>query len=272
MTLRSSHGLLGGLGVVGVGVREGKLGERRLRWEEQTIAEGVLGIDVVTEDDVGDLEGEESVEVAHLLRAVGGDDGGGVDEALGDEDGVTDGDRLEGLGEQRADADGAIDGNLVVGQDVVGQLGENLVEVAGSVDEAGRVEALDDVVLSLLNPLALGAERAEVAVLLAFVGGTFDFEVGLILFLGGNLQRVAPDLVDGLELQAVRGALGVGFFDVGGGGEPEAILHVGADGVEVEVLVDVVLLAAGEVAVVADDVAAADARPRCGRRSGPEPS
>jgi hypothetical protein len=161
-----------------------------------------------------DLEGQQGIEVTHLLGTVRGDHGGGVNQALGDQDGVANGNRLKRLGEQGANADGAVDGDLVVGEDVVGQEGENLVEVAGCVDEAGRKEAVDDVILSLLDPLALGAEGAEVAILRALVGSTFDFDVSLVLFLGGNLERVTPDLVDGLELQAVGGALGVSFFDV----------------------------------------------------------
>ena len=101
-------------------MREGEAGEGGLRWEEEAIAEGELGVDVVAEDDVSDLEGEESVEVTHLLGTVCGDYGGGVDEALGDQDGVADGNGLEGLGEQGANADWAIDGDLVVSEDVVG--------------------------------------------------------------------------------------------------------------------------------------------------------
>jgi hypothetical protein len=44
--------LLGGLEIISVGVLEGELGEGRLRWEEEAITEGKLGVNVVAEDDV----------------------------------------------------------------------------------------------------------------------------------------------------------------------------------------------------------------------------
>ena len=45
----------------------------------------------MAEDDVGHLECQEGIEVAQLLGAVCAGDAGGVDEALGEDDGVTDG-------------------------------------------------------------------------------------------------------------------------------------------------------------------------------------
>ena len=222
--LEQLDGLLGGVDVFLVGVVHGQALEGRLRGEHHAVGEGVLGVDVVAEDDVRNLEGEHGVQVAHLLRAVGALDGGGVDQALGEQDRVADGERLERLGEQGAHADGARGRDLVVDEDVVGEVGERLVEGAGRVDQAGGVEALDDVVFGLLDPLALRAERADVVGggVLGLVDCADDFEAGLVGFGGGNLQLVAPDVVDGLELEDVRGRLGVGFFGVEGGGQPQA--------------------------------------------------
>ena len=133
------HGFLGGLGVVGISVMERQLGEGGLGWKEQPVAEGELGIDVVPKNDLRYLEGKQGVEITHLLRAIGGDDGGGVDEAFRDQDRIADRDGFQRIGEEGPDADRAIDGDLVVGENVVGELCEDLVEIARGVDEAGGV-------------------------------------------------------------------------------------------------------------------------------------
>ena len=130
--------------------------------EEQTIVEGVLGIQAVSENDVCKLEGQNSVEVAHLLRTVLRDDGGGVEQTLGDDDGVADGDGLQGLGQQRAATDRPGEGDVVIGEDVAGERLECLVELAGGIEQASLEEALDYVVLCLLDPRALSSERAYI--------------------------------------------------------------------------------------------------------------
>ncbi len=135
--------------------------------EEQTIAEGVLGVQTMVEDDVRNLEGKDGFEVAHLLRAVAGKNAGGVDQALGEDDGVADGERLERLGQQGAYADRSAGLNVVVDEDVVGESLERLVEVRRRVQQAGLEEALDDVVFGLLLPLALRAERADIGSVVA---------------------------------------------------------------------------------------------------------
>ena len=224
---------LGGCGVVRIGVVHGDAVEDGVGGEEQAIVEGVLGIQAVREDDVRDLEGEDGVEVAHLLRAVRGDDGGGVEQALGDDDGVADGDGLERLGEQRAATDGPGEGDVVVGEDIAGESFEGLVELAGCIEEAGLEEALDDVVLSLLDPGALGSERAYILGVVADVGGADDIEGGVGGIGWGNLEDVAPDVVDGLELEGAGDALGVALLNIEGGGEPEIGLDVGAPAIEV---------------------------------------
>ncbi len=156
------EGFLGGCGVVGIGVVHGDAVEDGVGGEEQAIVEGVLGIQAVGEDDVRDLEGEDSVEIAHLLRAVGGDDGGGVEQALGDDDGVADGDGLQRLGKERAATNGAGEGDVVVSKDVAGKSFQGLVELAGCIEEASLEEALEDIILCLLDPGALCAERADI--------------------------------------------------------------------------------------------------------------
>ena len=100
------HGFFGCLGVVIRGVVHRDALKDGGRGEEHAVVEGVLGVQPVAEDDVRDLEGENGVEVAHLLRAILGDDAGGVDQALGEDDRVADGGGLKRLREQGADADG----------------------------------------------------------------------------------------------------------------------------------------------------------------------
>ena len=70
------------------------------------------------------------------------------------------------------------------------------------------------------------------------VGGADDFDGGVLGLRRRNLEDVAPDVVDGLELEGAGDALGVALFDVEGGGQPEVGLDVGAPAVEVVVLAD----------------------------------
>ncbi len=171
---------------------------------------------------------------------------GGVEQALGDEDGVADGDGLERLREKGTAADGLGNGDVVVSQDIAGQSLQGLVELAGSIDEAGLEEALDDVVLGLLDPGALGSKGADILGVVADVGGSDDIEGGVLGLLGGNLEGIAPDVVNRLELEGAGGAVGVALFDIEGGGEPDVGLDVGAPAVEVIVLA-LIFFAAGEV-------------------------
>ena len=257
---------LGGRGVVGVRVVHGDAVEDRIGGEEQAIVEGVLGIEAVRQDDVGDLEGEDGVEVAHLLRTVLRQDSGGVNEALGDDDGVADGHRLERHGEQSANPDRSREGDVVVSEDIAGEGFEGLVEVAGGVEEPGLEEALNDVVLSLLNPGALGAEWAYVLRVVTDVGGADDIHGGVGRLRRRNLEDIAPDVIDGLECEGSGDALGVAFLNIERGRKPEIGLDVRAPAIEVIELFDV-FFTAREVTVEADDVAVAGFRPRCGRRS-----
>src|SRR5713101_3043570 len=112
------HRFFGSGGIVRIRMVHGDAVEDGCRWEEQAIVEGVFGVKPVSENDVGDLEGQNCVEVAHLLGSVLGDDPGGVEQALGDEDGVSYGNRLERLREQGAATDRAGEGDVVVGQDI----------------------------------------------------------------------------------------------------------------------------------------------------------
>ena len=141
---------------------------------------------------------------------------------------------------------GRREGDVVVGEDIAGESFEGLVELAGGVEEAGLEEALDDVVLGLLDPGALGAEGADVLGVVADVGGADDIEGGVRGVGRGNLEDVAPDVVDGLELEGAGDALGIALFDVEGGGEPEVGLDVGAPAIEVVELL-VVFFGPGEV-------------------------
>ena len=145
--------------------------------KSKTVVECVLGVEAMAKDDVRDLEGEDGVEIACLLGSILGDDTGGVDEALGEDDGVAYGERLERLGHHGADTDGARDGNVVVGEDVAGEGFEGLIELAAwSVEEAGFEEALNYVVFRLLHPGALRAERADILRIVRNVGRAFNFD------------------------------------------------------------------------------------------------
>ncbi len=228
--------------------------------EEQTVVEGVLGIQTMREDDMRELEGQDSVEVAHLLRAVRCDYGGGVEQALGDDDGVADSDGLQRLREERAATDGPGEGDVVIGEDIAGESFERLVELAGSIEQACLEEALQYVVLCLLDPGALRSEWAYILRVVADVGGPDDIEVRVGGFRWGNLEDVAPDMIDGLELEGAGDALRIALFNIEGGGQPHIRLHIGAPAIEVIELL-VILLATGEIPVEADYVAVASLNP-----------
>ncbi len=87
-----------------------------------------------------------------------------------------------------ADADGPGDGDVVIGEDIAGERLKGLVEVAGSVEQTGLEEAVDDVILGLLHPGALCAERADILRVVADVGGAFDLERGVFGLAGGDLR------------------------------------------------------------------------------------
>ncbi len=202
LRVQQFQGFLGCRGVVGIGVVHGDAIEDAGRREEQPIVEGVLGIETVSEDDVGNLEGQDRVEVAHLLCAILRHDAGGIEQALGDDDRVADGERLERLGQQRPAADRAGEGDVVVGQNIVREGFERLVELAGRIEKAGLEEAFDDVVLCLLDPGALGTEGADVLCVVADVGRADDFKRGVCSLRRRNLEDIAPDVVDRFELES----------------------------------------------------------------------
>lgn len=126
------------------------------------------------EDDVGNLEGQDGVEIPHLLCAVLGDDAGGVEQTLRDDDGIANRERFKRLGQHGAATDRPGEGDVVVSQDIACEGFEGLVELAGSIDEAGLEEAFDDIVLRLLDPRALGAEGAYVLGIVADIGSADD--------------------------------------------------------------------------------------------------
>src|SRR5580692_8018703 len=135
-----------------------------------------------------------------------------------------------------------------------------MVELARCIEKAGLEEALDDVVLRLLDPGALSAEGADVLGFVADVGCADYIERGVCGLRRRNLQQIAPDMINGFELEGAGDALRVTLFNVERGRQPEVRLNVGAPAVEVIELL-LVVLGAGEVAVEADDVAAASLDP-----------
>ncbi len=72
---------------------------------------------------------------------------------------------------------GLRDRDVVVGEDVVGQRFQCLVEVAGRIEETGLEEPFDDVVFCLLGEGALGRERAQVGRFLAGIGACSDISI-----------------------------------------------------------------------------------------------
>ena len=218
---KEGDGAFGGVFVLPVGVVHGNALEGDLVGEEEGVGEGEFRVEAVAGDDVGKLEGEQRVEVVALRDAVGGGDGGGVDERFREDDGVADGERLERLREQGADFDGGGDGDLVVGEDVVGESLEGVVEVGRGVEQAGLEEAVDEVGFGGVDELALTAEGAYVGGVVRDVLGADDGDFGVDGVVGGAGERVAPDVRDGLEFEGAGGGFGVVLLDVEGGGEPE---------------------------------------------------
>src|SRR6202007_3147546 len=113
----------------------------------QAIVEGVLGIQTVSKNDVRDLEGKNRIEVAHLLCAVLRYHASRIEQALGDHDGVADGERLKRFGQQRAAADRTGERDVVVGQNIVRERFERLVELPRRIEKTGLEEGVDDVFL-----------------------------------------------------------------------------------------------------------------------------
>ena len=133
-------------------------------------------------------------------------------------------------------ADRAGERDVVIGQDVARQRFQRLVELAWRVEQTGLEETLHDVVFRLLDPCALGAQRADVGGVVADVGRADDIHRGVLRLWWRDLQHIAPDVVDRFELQSARGALRVALFYVEGGRQPEVRLYVRAPAVEVVVL------------------------------------
>src|SRR5262249_49179747 len=152
------------------------------------------------------LEGQNRVEVAHLLGAILRHNAGGVEQALGDDDGIADGERLKRLSQQSTAADGTRKSDVVVGQNVIFQRFACLIKLAGRIEEACLEEARNDVVLILLDPGALRTEGADILRVLADVGRANDFKRGVLRLRWRNLQHVAPDMVNRLELQSAGDA------------------------------------------------------------------
>ena len=140
--------------------------------------------------------------------------------------------------------------------DVVGNLLQDLVKVAGRRQQACLHQAIEDVFLCLGDPLPLGLQRAEVLVVVTLVLNVVDLDRLVVRLVGGQLQAVAPDISLGLERYRVLRAL-LRLFYIDADRQPEARLEIFAPAVEVEVAgAVVVLVATGVGAVEADDVPA----------------
>ena len=104
-------------------------------------------------------------------------------------------------------------------------------------------EPLNDVIFSLLYPGALRSEWRNILGVIGDVRRACHFHVDVVCGCLRNLQHVSPDVIDRFKLDGILFALGVAFFHIKAGWQPKPGLHVGAPGVEVVVLADVLFRA-----------------------------
>ena len=99
------HGLLGRLGVVRVRMMHRDAVEHCDRRENEGVVERELGVQPVAENDMGQLESKERIEIAGLLQAILGDNRRRIDQALGEKNRIPYSRRFQRLGEHRTAAD-----------------------------------------------------------------------------------------------------------------------------------------------------------------------
>src|SRR5271156_522365 len=183
------------------------------RREEQTIIECILRVESVSENNVCNLEGQNRVEVTHLLRTILRYDAGRVKQTFRDDNRVANSKRLKRLGQQRAAADRPGECDVVVGQNVASQCLGCLVELARCIDKTSLEKTLDDVVFCLLNPSALRTKRADILRVIADVSSAHDIDGCVFRLRWRNLQHITPDVINSFELECARDALRIALLN-----------------------------------------------------------
>ena len=128
--------------------------EGRFVGEEQPVVEGVLGVDVMSQHDVGKLEGKHGRQ-----RFFGWEC---IHQALAEDDGIAHRDRLKRGGQHHAAVHWRGELDVVADDDVVRHLLEDLVEVTGSGEQTGLRQTVEHVLLGLRDPLSLCLQWANV--------------------------------------------------------------------------------------------------------------
>ena len=156
------HSLLGRFGVVRVRMMHRDAVEHCDRGKNEGVVERELGVQSMAENDMGQLESKERIEIAGLLQAILGDNRRRIDQALGEKNRIPYSRRFQRLGEHRTAADRTRGGHVVVDQNVVCQRFESLIELAGRINNPSLKQPLHSVILGLLHPFALRSERADI--------------------------------------------------------------------------------------------------------------
>ncbi len=129
-----------------------------------------------------------------------------VEQAAADDDGVADGERLQGRGQQDAAVDVSLQVDVVGDQQIVDDGSQNLVDFSRRSEQADFLQALDGVLFRLPFPHALGHDGSG-------VGGGFalvlhrlrriDQNLGELLVLAQAFQVIAPEAGLRLEVQSL---------------------------------------------------------------------
>src|SRR5579883_11538 len=214
--------------------------------DQQLVEEGVLGIEAVAENDVGEFVGEDGRQAGFI--------GQNVNQAAAENDGVADSEGFQRGSHQDAAAHLGIDVDIIGDLEVVDDGFEDLVDFALGGHQTDAFEAVNNVVFRLAVPGALGLNRGKVVGGLGVVlHGSLDENLAELLFLGVAVQVVAPEAGLGLEIELLgNGVVQILFLRVDEGRQPQAGLHVGAPAIEVEIPACVAV--AGVGAVEANDV------------------
>jgi len=109
------------------------------------------------------LEGKDRIQSCPLLARRLADDGCGVEQALGEDDGVADRDRLQTAQSAACGSESGRDSVMCCRRGYFRPSASSVLSNSlGAVEKTGLEKSLDDVILSLLNPCTLSAERTDV--------------------------------------------------------------------------------------------------------------
>ena len=157
------------------------------------------------------------------------------------DDGMANRERFQRGGEQHAAADFRLDVQVVGDLQIIHNRLQHLGDFSVRSKNSGALHAIQDVVFRLPFPLVLAVNRddfvgAESAVIGNIFGGRFHLHAGEFGLLSGMLQVITPEpgLAFHLEL-AHECILGIRFFGVNIGRQPQPRLQVHAPTVKMEV-------------------------------------